>query len=148
MLIVAIAAALSIADAFLKHLALATRTPNEPFTVLIPSLLRFGLHQNRGAIANIPLGQPLILALSLVIIVCLIALAKQQWCAKNARFVVASMVVLLGAINNFTDRLLHGFTTDYFLLGPWSLVNVSDGLILVGLVWLIIEEWRAPATPT
>lgn len=127
----------------LKVFALQTRTVTEPFTPLIPSFLGFGLYKNTGAVASIPIGQPLILAISSLLILFLCLLAHQQYKKANLSFTAAAVVVLLGAFNNFADRLLHGFTTDYLLLGPMSLVNLSDGFILFGVIWLVLEEMRS-----
>jgi lipoprotein signal peptidase len=142
-ILVPLAAIISIADGVLKWVALSTHTVTEPFSSIVPGVLAFGLHQNRGAIANIPLGQPLILTVSLALIACLILLAYRHRRDSQMESATIVWVILLGAVNNFADRALHGFTTDYLLLGPWSIVNLSDGLIFAGILWLGLRELRA-----
>lgn len=55
--------------------------------------------------------------------------------------------VLSGAISNFIDRVLFGFTTDYLLFFS-SVINIADILITVGaffLFWGLQQEKRKQA---
>jgi lipoprotein signal peptidase len=43
-------------------------------------------------------------------------------------------MIVAGALGNLFDRWLNGFTTDYIILFRTSAINLSDVLIVVGML--------------
>ena len=58
---------------------------------------------------------------------------------------VALALVLAGAVGNLSERLLHGYVTDFldFYVGAyhWPAFNVADSAITVGATLLILESF-------
>ena len=56
----------------------------------------------------------------------------------------ALALVLAGAVGNLSERLLHGYVTDFldFYAGPyhWPAFNVADSAITIGAVLLILDS--------
>lgn len=50
--------------------------------------------------------------------------------------------VALGALSNLLDRIVLGATVDYLIFFGRSAVNLADGMILGGLIWLVWLEYR------
>ena len=65
---------------------------------------------------------------------------------------VALALVLAGAIGNLSERLLHGYVTDFLDVYAgayhWPAFNVADSAITIGAVLLILDSvlGRHPAT--
>lgn len=132
----ALAMILTIADTAAKNTALKI-LPEAGSIGVIGNIVGLQLHKNHGVVANIAIPMTLIIALTIAILCTLawwlhVALkAKQTW-------VVTSLLVLIsGAMGNLTDRIAHGFTTDYIILFGRSVVNISDALIVLGVIGII-----------
>ncbi len=132
---IAVSLCVLIADALLKTIALdhaeGTVTP------LFGSFLGFTLHKNFGIVANLPI--PLLLVIPLTIVI----LAVCGWWfyrvrSQNIRLAASILLLVAGGLGNLVDRLLHGFTTDYLLFFERSIVNLSDGLVLAGLIGILL----------
>ena len=50
-----------------------------------------------------------------------------------------------GAISNLIDRFADGAVTDFFVIGPWPRFNVADAALTLGLLTLVIMEFRTDA---
>ncbi len=138
----ALALILTIADTVAK-MAIITALPTGS-VVLIPRVLSLHLHMNPGIIGDTPLPMILVIALSLAILAAL-ALWLKKAIDKGHTFTATGIAILAsGAIGNLTDRLAHGFTTDYIVLFETSIANISDGVILVGIVWLFLAAYKEP----
>lgn len=65
---------------------------------------------------------------------------------------LAFSLIIGGAIGNAIDRLWQGAVTDFlfFYVGRygWPAFNVADAAISVGVVLMLIGQWRTPSTPT
>lgn len=46
--------------------------------------------------------------------------------------------IIFGAASNLFDRVKFGYVIDYFSLKYYSVFNLADGLILVGIVGLVL----------
>lgn len=55
-------------------------------------------------------------------------------------FVVGALIG--GGIGNALDRLPDGRVTDYFAVGPWPRFNVADSALTLGIVLLLLGEFR------
>lgn len=127
------AAIIAAFDALFKWIAISQLPDADATTGLF---LRFALHKNPGITfdINIPLG--LIAVLTVIIASFLIYYAKKHY--KNNPILSAfALCILLGALNNFLDRIINGFTTDYIILFNLSAINLSDILILIGTAALL-----------
>ncbi|MFA5947278.1 MAG: signal peptidase II [Patescibacteria group bacterium] len=124
--------ALALVDAFTKWWAIGHAIPAS--SSAIPSLFAFALHKNPGIAFDIPVPFFIILPLTLTIIV-LFGYYFGRPALVDHRFeeALACFMVCIGALGNFLDRAVNGFTTDYLILLHTSAINLSDLLILFGM---------------
>lgn len=137
-LFAAVTAFLALAlDFWLKHIALLSFPEEGSF---VPSaFFALILHKNPGIAFDLPIPLPLVIAVSILIIGILVWVTKKNLKTSPNISLFASFIIL-GAIGNLVDRIIHGFTTDYLLLFGRSVINISDILILTGVVGLLISE--------
>jgi signal peptidase II len=101
--------------------------------------LRFGYYPNTGIGLGIQFPVWLIIGLvGLIVIVLLI------WLAVNYRRLTpivrwAMGLVLIGAISNLFDRMRYGHVIDVFNFYDWSIFNLADGWIIIGVFIIIVE---------
>lgn len=129
-----VVALIVLADEWVKWWALHN-LPDES-AIPTPDALVFAIHKNWGIAFDIPFKMPLIIVISIVIGLALLWVAKQN--ARTRPVVTLSaLTIVLGALGNLYDRLAYGFTVDYIILFGRSAINVSDIVIVSGVVALL-----------
>lgn len=103
---------------------------------LVPGLLGVELFRNPGIAFGIPVPGPVLTLGSL-------ALAVGFGTVGVRRNSLGALLVAAGGLSNAFDRIVLGVTVDYVRLGPWSLVNLADGLIVAGLALFL---WNRSAS--
>jgi lipoprotein signal peptidase len=93
-------------------------------------IFSIGYFANPGIAFSIPLPQTFTLITTGTLIIGFSALLIQT---KNSSLKIALTTAILGASSNFIDRLLTGYTTDYFIFFTRSAINIADILIIVGI---------------
>lgn len=128
-----VVAAIFCLDRLIKYLALHYTT--DGVFLFSPHFIRFELHKNFGIIANFPLPKFLIIAVSLLIIAFLIfSLLK----TPNKKTKIALALIIAGALSNLVDRIIYGYVIDYALILDTSYINLSDLLILAGIIVFVL----------
>lgn len=125
------ALALTAIDGVLKYIAI-----KQPFVITegcFDSIACFSLHQNYGIAFNLPVPMWLVLTISALIITIVTKLVFQFWKQKS-HLCNPMILVLFGAIGNFADRTINGFTTDYLIFFNLSAINIADILIVSGVL--------------
>jgi lipoprotein signal peptidase len=92
--------------------------------------------QNFGIAFSIPLPQTAVILFTPIL---LVALAYGARTATNVRAQSGFLLILCGALSNYTDRLFFGATTDYLRIGT-GIVNIADMLIAIGLASIIFAK--------
>lgn len=128
-------------DAALKIYALQ-HLPEEQVAHLRP-VLSFAIHRNPGIAFDIPIPLAIVLPITLLICVAFAKLAFKHR-TDNPRRALAALAAVIGALGNGLDRLINGFTTDYLILFRTSAINLSDILILVGIIGVLWYDRRIP----
>ncbi|MEK9130872.1 MAG: signal peptidase II [Patescibacteria group bacterium] len=101
----------------------------------------FSLHKNYGIAFDLPVPSWIVIPLTLGII---IAATFALWHHRlNLKLSAALIFIILGGLSNLIDRLVYGFTVDYIILFGRSAINLSD-LMIVGGVLLVIYHSRRP----
>lgn len=131
--------ALVAVDEWLKYLGLQ-RLPVEG-SLVDPGILEFAIHKNLGVAFNIPFRLEFIILVSILIGLGLIHIACKNR-QKHPEITFACVVIILGALGNLYDRLVYGFTVDYIILFARSAINLSDLVIVVGVVMLLLTSRR------
>lgn len=128
------------ADEIVKRWSISA-LPDES-ALMNPGILALAIHKNWGIAFDIPFKMQLILLVSSVIGVALLWVAHKNYVEKPVVAFSAIMIVL-GAIGNMYDRVAYGFTVDYLILFGRSAINVSDIVIVAGVVILLYAS-RVP----
>ena len=129
-----------IVDRFLKQAAL----DGFDAVLLGPSLV-FRLFKNMGIAFSLPFSGPPLWIVSLIILIGVGVLGARELSARRTARLPAYAFFLCGAISNLFDRVVHGYTVDYLIFFSRSAVNVADGMILLGALWLLFGEKKGTA---
>lgn len=132
----AVAVLFFVADRVLKQVALAVgeRAATGPAV--------FTLFRNTGIAFSIPVSEKIFWPIAVAVFSLLVA-AFANAVRKNALAAAPVFVILLGAASNLVDRALYGATIDYLLFFGRSAVNLADGMIVGGVLYLFLRERRA-----
>ncbi len=107
----------------------------------IGRFLAIGLHKNPGIAFDIPFKMPVIWILSLVIgaVLARIAMKNRE---RHPDIAVGCLLIMVGAAGNLFDRVVYGFTVDYFFVLGRLAINLSDLVILIGVAALLLASRR------
>lgn len=136
----ALATILTVADSVAK-VAIQTTLPAGR-VVVFPKVLALFLHYNAGLVANIAIPMPIIVAITLAVLVGCVAWLRAAMRTNDITTQIGLILILFGGVGNLTDRLADAQTTDYLLLFEHTVVNLSDGLVLAGILWIAVVSLR------
>ncbi|HBU28135.1 TPA: hypothetical protein DEB00_03400 [Candidatus Uhrbacteria bacterium] len=105
---------------------------------ILPGVAELYLHKNMGVVANTPLPMLVVIPLTVIILVVCVVWLCHSWKTQH-RLSVGLILLVGGATGNLLDRVVHGFTTDYLLLFGRSVINVSDVLIVLGILGILFS---------
>jgi len=117
---------------------LAEKRIFEDLNLLPGDWFRFQLTYNPGVAFGMPLNYYFIIFVYVVIILILIWYLVGLYKTAKYLAIFASTIVLLGAISNLLDRIRLGQVVDYLYLKNFSIFNLADTMITVGVVILIL----------
>ena len=124
-------------DEWVKYLALQ-RLPLEG-DLLDPEIIDFAIHKNFGVAFDIPFKMPLIIFVSVVIGIALLRIVQKHW-NKDPMISFSSLLIVVAALGNLYDRVVYGYTVDYIILFGRSAINLSDLLIVTGVILLLFSS--------
>lgn len=127
-------------DEWFKYLGLH-RLPDEG-SLVDPGVLSLAIHKNLGLAFNIPFRLELIVLFSVLIGAGLFQIAYRNR-DTNPNVSFATLAIILGAMGNLYDRLVYGFTVDYLIFFGRSAINLSDVVIVSGVVGLLLMGRRS-----
>lgn len=103
---------------------------------IISDILTFRLVFNQNIAFSLPLsGYWLNFVISLIILVLLLIIISakiKKTLSKKSLFLLT--LILFGAISNLLDRFLYGAVVDYFDLKYFTIFNLADVMISVGVI--------------
>jgi signal peptidase II len=129
-----------IADEFLKYFSL-DKLPSET-DIIDPNFIEFAIHKNFGMAFDIPFRLGLIILFSVIIGAFLAHIAYKNY-KKHPDISFSALVIIIGAAGNLYDRLAYGFTVDYLLILGRSAINLSDLIIITGVVLMLMASRRS-----
>ncbi len=132
-------AAIVLIDGWLKDYALM-KLPDEG-SLVDPAWISFAIHKNFGIAFDIPFKRWLIILISVVIGLVLVEIAYKNW-KRHSDVAFGAIMIIIGALGNLVDRILHGFTIDYIIMFGRSAINLSDVIIIVGVIFLLFASRR------
>ncbi|MCR4313853.1 MAG: signal peptidase II [Candidatus Uhrbacteria bacterium] len=133
-------AAIVVLDEWLKFTALH-RLPEEG-SLVDPGILEFAIHKNWGVVFDIPFRLEFIILVSVVIGLGLLRIVYKNRLA-HPDITLATGIIILGALGNLYDRIVYGFTVDYIILFARSAINLSDVVIVTGVIALLLRSRRS-----
>lgn len=124
-------------DEWIKYISLQ-RLPLEG-ALLDPGVVAFAIHKNFGMAFDIPFKMPFIICISFIIGIALFNIAYQKW--NTDPFIsFSSLFIIIASLGNLFDRIVYGFTVDYFIFFGRSAVNISDFLIITSVLLLLFSS--------
>ncbi len=131
---------LVLADEIVKNKALEYLPDESALTN--PGVFALAIHKNWGMAFDIPFKMQLILVISSVIGIALLWVARKNFREKPV-VAFAALTIVLGAVGNMFDRIAYGFTVDYLIFFGRSAINISDVVIVTGVVIMLYAS-RVP----
>ena len=128
-----------IADRYLKGLALRTGINNGKS--LFNQYFLFNFTENHNIAFSLPLSGPILNIIIISLIIAIIFIIGQL-IIKNRALTQDSLIltfILFGAISNIVDRLQYGFVIDYLELKYFTVFNLADVMISLGVLTLIFK---------
>lgn len=134
---------------WLTKAAIAGSMPHGSSEVVVAGLFNLVHARNTGIAFSLfadsaPWFRELVLPVVSLAAVGVIAVMLRRLREVPASSRVALALVLAGAIGNLSERLLHGYVTDFldFYVGAyhWPAFNVADSAITVGALTLILDS--------
>jgi signal peptidase II len=139
-LIVIVSFALFVLESIIKY-TLVNKIPSQGF-YLFKSIVQIIYTPNY----NIAFSLPLPLALIVFLVVsALIFLSFVWWLnltAGNLKLLLATSLVMVGALSNLLDRAILGYVVDYVNIFVWPIFNLADCLIVAGILVYLFGEIR------
>ena len=121
-----------------KYYSISAFSNNAP-VYLFKDIVYLTSIQNNGAAFSILQGQSWILVSAGIILVLLISFRLLS--AKNDSMLMTSgMAVLLGgSLGNLVDRILRGHVVDFIGVKYFSVLNLADIMINIGIAMIILD---------
>lgn len=94
---------------------------------------------NPGIAFSVPIPNAAVIALTPVILFLIGWWWVRQSGKKNW---TAASLVLAGALSNFLDRLRLEITVDYLRI-LYSVINLADIAIVLGIIWIVFSRQRS-----
>ena len=127
-------------DQWTKYMVLLRVKPIDSIP-LIPGILSFTYHENRGAVWGIMQGQiPVLIVTTVIILTVVLWIYSRIPDTKKYRWLhFIAVLVIAGAIGNFIDRLFRHYVVDfiYFELIDFPIFNVADMYVVIAAFLLI-----------
>ncbi len=121
-------------DEWVKFRALLT-FPSES-DLVNPSFFNLAVHKNFGLAFDLPFRLEFVIAISAVIGIILLHTAwKNRIIRPDIAF--SCLTIVIGALGNVYDRIVYGFTVDYLIFFGRSALNLSDLIIIFGILTLL-----------
>ena len=129
-----------IVDRVIKYLLLQ-KFPDREF-LLLGDWLKLKLAYNSGVAFGLPLNSYLILAAYVVILAAVAALTGICYRRKQAAMAIIFSFIFAGGFSNLLDRLKFGQVIDYLDVKFYSVFNLADVMIVVGVLLIIAINWK------
>ena len=129
-----------IADRVIKYF-LMQKFPGREF-LFFGDWLKLKLAYNTGVAFGVQLNSYFIFAAYLAILIALIALISVCYRRRQFTSAIVFSIIFAGGFSNLLDRLKFGRVIDYFDLKFYSVFNLADAMIVLGVVVIIGLNWR------
>ncbi len=119
-------------DRFLKSLFYL----NPSKTYEINSFLSFFYAENKYIAFSIPVNPLFIKYFSLLLTMALVVVFTNFVIKKRHSFAFPLFLLILGSFSNIYDRFKYGFVIDYAYIKHFTVFNIADSMIFIGVAIL------------
>ena len=113
--------------------------------VFVSNFLSFNLETNPGIAFGLKLPQLFLIPIVVIVIVILIYAILGVYKEKDIISYTALILIVVGAISNFIDRIKYSNVIDYINVEFFTVFNLADTMITVGVAVLIISRLKVLA---
>ncbi len=100
------------------------------------------LAKNAGAAFGFNFNQTALIITTMILLLILVHLLIGAYIASRWFEVLAFSLVITGAVSNLLDRFYHGFVVDYIDVSWFTVFNIADTMITVGVGLLILLVFK------
>ena len=111
-------------------------------------ILGVDVFTNEGIAFGLPMPKLIFYIIVFLVLFFLLQKFKKELKQKNFAILLGLTLVITGAISNLIDRIFRGFVIDYFHLFEYSVFNLADVYIVIGIIILIWLEFKKTRTGT
>lgn len=126
-------------DRMTKYIALERL--EEPI-VIIQGVLQLHTVPNENFLFYWELSEVAVFSSIGVVMLLLLFTAMTEYFAGHHRHVAMMILILVGAFSNLLDRIQRGAVTDFIDVPFWSVFNLADIYIVVGVFALLLFLWK------
>ncbi len=137
-LITLVSFGLLVLESIIKY-TLVNKIPVQGFYLFKP-VIQFIYTPNYNIAFSIPLPAVIIYFLVISALIFLCFLWWHQLWNDNLKLLLASSLIISGALSNLIDRFALGYVVDYINLTIWPIFNLADCMIVTGIIIYILEE--------
>ncbi len=101
-----------------------------------PRFFAFERFRNLGIAFNIPIPLALVVPISLILLTALYFWIQRTPALQTRLGVFAAGLITIGAISNAVDRVVYGYTIDFFRILD-AIVNLADIFVVAGILILL-----------
>lgn len=133
-----IALAIFLADRFLKLYFIKNPTINLGGDFFY-GLLTFGFAKNTGIAFGVAVNQFFLIILIVLVLFYLTGMLCKFYLDKRLIVAFGLILIIVGAFSNLLDRLKYGFVIDYIDLKWFTIFNLADTAITLGVAILALN---------
>ena len=100
----------------------------------------FDLHINTEMAFSLPTTYFVLYPVIVVILGLLISFWKKDWKRKSVLIWPWGMIII-GAVSNLKDRIQYGGVIDFINVPYFTVFNLADVYISIGVVWILWHQW-------
>jgi len=100
----------------------------------------FDLHINTEMAFSLPITYFILYPIIILILALLIWFWKKDFKRRSILIWPWGMIIV-GAISNFMDRIQYGGVIDFINMPYFTVFNLADVYISVGVIWVLWYEW-------
>jgi len=106
----------------------------------IVGFLSFHQEKNYGIAFGLPVNQIFILVLNFLIIAILVSILLRAYSRADLLAFFSLSLIIAGAFSNLFDRRQFGFVVDYIDVPFFTVFNLADIMISIGVGLIIVQE--------
>lgn len=115
--------------------------------VLIPNLLQLNVVGNKNFLFYVEAPTSIVFLTTALVSISLLWMAIKEHRQGNDHHVAFLIFVFIGAFSNILDRVRYGFVVDFISIPFWSVFNLADIYIILGVLALALSLWKEEHAP-